>query len=116
MFKVAQLLVVLPLALGIPLAGCNQQLQSDITAALAEGCPILTAVEISKPPLNPLELAAEATLAKACPPNPPPTNAVVIVADIIAAYTALQPFIPKAQVASMNMRMQRIEVDLEKLK
>jgi hypothetical protein len=98
------------------LAGCNQQLQSDVTSALAEGCPILAAVETSNPPLNKLELAAEATLANACPPNPAPTNAVVVVADIIAAYTALEPFIPKAQVASMNMKMQRIEVDLEKLK
>jgi hypothetical protein len=98
------------------LAGCNQQLQSDVTSALAEGCPILTVVEASNPPLTKLELAAEATLANACPPNPAPTNAVVVVADIIAAYTALEPFIPKAQIASMNMKMQRIEIDLEKLK
>ena len=98
------------------LAGCNQQLQSDVTSVLAEGCPILAVVEASNPPLTKLELAAEATLANACPPNPAPTNAVVVVADIIAAYTALEPFIPKAQVASMNMKMQRIEVDLRKLK
>jgi pectin methylesterase-like acyl-CoA thioesterase len=97
------------------LAGCNQQLQSDVTSTLAEGCPILAAVEASNPPLNKLELAAEATLANACPPHPAPTNAVVAVADVIAAYTALEPFIPRAQVASMNMKMQRIEDDLEKL-
>lgn len=104
------------LALAVPLAGCNNtQLQQDVASALATGCPMLAAIEAANPPLSNFEKAAEATLANACPPNPPPSNLVTAVADIVAAYTALSPYIPKAQVATMNVKMQRIKIDIDRL-
>jgi hypothetical protein len=83
----------------VSLAGCNvaggvgAAAVTDVQSALAVGCPILNAVQASKPALNANQKAAMATLALACPPNPPPTSAVVAVADLISAYTILQPLI-----------------------
>jgi hypothetical protein len=82
----------------VSLAGCNVAggigaAVTDVQSALAVGCPILNAVQASKPTLNANQNAAMATLALACPPNPPPTSAVVAVADLISAYTILQPLI-----------------------
>ena len=62
---------------------------SDVTAALAIGCPILVAVRAAKPTLSTTHQAAAAALALACPPNAPPTSAVVAVVDPIFARTKL---------------------------
>jgi hypothetical protein len=66
---------------------------SDIQQALAVGCPILGLIQSSSLALNKYQKSALNTLALACPPNPPPTSAVVAVEDIIAAYTTLQPLL-----------------------
>jgi len=81
------------------LAGCTSTgsvtpaVSADIVNALAIGCPIAAAIQISGLPLNAAEKAALATLALACPPNPPPTSAAVAATDIIAAYVALEPLL-----------------------
>ena len=81
------------------LAGCsatgtlNPAMTSDIQAALSTGCPILGAVQASGLPLNKYQASAVATLALACPPNPPPTSAYVAASDLIAAYVTLQPLL-----------------------
>ncbi len=66
---------------------------ADIQQALAAGCPILAAIKTSGLPTNSYQKSAIATLALACPPNPPPTSAVVAVGDIVAAYMTLQPLL-----------------------
>jgi hypothetical protein len=81
------------------LAGCNSNatistaVTSDIQAALNVGCPILAAVQASSLKLSNAQHAAATTLALACPPNPPPTSAVVAAIDLVNAYTILQPLI-----------------------
>jgi hypothetical protein len=66
---------------------------SDVQAALDVGCPVLNVVQSSNLRLNAIQKSALATLVTACPPNPPPTSAVVAAADLIAAYTTLQPLL-----------------------
>ncbi|MFZ1109876.1 MAG: hypothetical protein WAN43_16195 [Rhodomicrobium sp.] len=83
------------------LAGCatngalTPTAATDITTALAIGCPILSSVQGSGLKLNASAKAAAATLALACPPNLPPTSAVVAAADLVSAYTILAPLIKK---------------------
>jgi hypothetical protein len=90
------------LALGITgasLAGCNSNgsvsvsVASNIQSALNVGCPILATVQASNLSLNSTQKASETVLALACPPNPAPTSALVAVADLISAYTILQPLV-----------------------
>src|ERR1700677_577142 len=90
------------LALGIiaaSLAGCNSNssvsvsVTSNIQSALNVGCPILATLKASGLSLNSTQKAAATVLALACPPNPAPTSAVVAVADLISAYTILQPLL-----------------------
>jgi hypothetical protein len=81
------------------LAGCNSNgavsvsVAGNIQAALNVGCPILASVQAANLSLNATQKASETVLALACPPNPAPTSAVVAVADLISAYTILQPLI-----------------------
>ena len=98
MNKLASIASALALA-SIPLAGCNVgsglnvNAVADIQTALAVGCPIFSVVQSTNPKLNAYQKSAAATLALACPPNPAPTSAIVAVADLISAYTILQPLI-----------------------
>ena len=81
------------------LVGCaangsiNPTASNDIQQALAVSCPILATVQSSNLPLNKYQKSALNVLALACPPNPPPTSAIVAVADIISAYAVLQPLL-----------------------
>jgi hypothetical protein len=100
MFKLASFRSAFALGIiGASLAGCNSNgsvsvsVTSTIQAALNVGCPILATVQASNLPLNSTQKASETVLALACPPNPAPTSAVVAVADLIAAYTILQPLV-----------------------
>jgi hypothetical protein len=85
--------------IGVGLAGCNSNgsvnvsVTSNIQSALNVGCPILAILQASNLSLNSTQKASKTVLALACPPNPPPTSAVVAVADLIAAYTILQPLV-----------------------
>ena len=69
----------------------NVSASTDITNALAIGCPIVSAIQASNIALNSVQRSALGTLALACPPNPPPTSEAVAVADLVSAYTILQP-------------------------
>jgi outer membrane lipoprotein SlyB len=66
---------------------------SDVQTALGVGCPVVTVIQSSNLKLNAYQKSALSTLALACPPNPTPTSAAVVVADLIAAYATLQPLI-----------------------
>lgn len=90
----------LPCALGaaLALAACansvalNARAAADVTAALAQVCPL---VDIAKPYLGQFNGTAKSAydvIASACPPNPPPTNAIVAAADLLAAYEVLKPY------------------------
>lgn len=115
--RVAVLFGVFGLALA-PLAGCNTspQVATDIAAALNYGCPVLSAIQAQGIKPNNAQTAALQSLALACPPNPAPTNAAVAATDLVAAATILLPLLPKAQAAEMRVKMQRIQIDLDKLK
>ena len=67
--------------------------QNDIASALAVGCPILATVKAMNPKMTSVQSAAAKTLALACPPNSPPTSAMVAVADLVQAYAILQPLL-----------------------
>ncbi len=81
------------------LAGCaasvslDPKATADVQQALGVGCPILAAVRASGPSLNAYQKAALNTLALACPPNPPPTSALVAIGDIVTAYATLEPLL-----------------------
>ena len=81
------------------LVGCNAngqlnpQATADLNTALAQACPILNLVQGSNLKLNKFQANGLATLALACPPNPPPTSALVATTDIIAAYELLAPLV-----------------------
>jgi len=83
----------------VTLMGCaanvtlNPTATADLQHALATGCPILAGLQSSRLPFDKYQESALNTLALVCPPNPPPTSALVAVADIIAAYTTLQPLL-----------------------
>lgn len=100
MHKLASMTSALALV-SLSLAGCNVSgalnaaASVDIRGALAVGCPILNSVKASGSTLNANQTYAEATLASACSPNPAPTTAIITVADVIAAYTVLQPLFQK---------------------
>jgi len=66
--------------------------QSDIAQALAIACPVEAAVH-SKIPTDADSQAADSLLVSVCPPNPPPTNAVVAALDILNAYEVLKPLV-----------------------
>ena len=91
----------LPLAIAgaLALAGCNAPNSaatiSDINTALAVGCPVVTAVQSSALKLTNVQRAALNTLALACPPNPKPTAAGVLLVDLVQAYSILAPLAQK---------------------
>jgi hypothetical protein len=100
MFKLASFRSALALGvIAASLAGCNvngsvaASVSSDIQSALNVGCPILAAVQASSLSLNSTQKTAETALALACPPNPAPTSAVIAAADLVSAYTILQPLV-----------------------
>ena len=85
----------------LALSGCTSTgaltaaASTDIESALAVACPVLDVVQSSGLSLNVYQKSALTTLALACPPNPAPTSAVVAAADIVSAYTTLQPLLNK---------------------
>lgn len=87
------------LAAPVGLGGCSNTGQlngsavGDVATAIAVGCPLLALIQKSGVKLNATQSAAAATLDLACPPNPPPTNAIVAGSDLIQAYTILKPLL-----------------------
>jgi hypothetical protein len=99
----------------LSLAGCNSALvQTDIAAALNYGCPVVAAVQAQNPKLSNAQLAAEKSLALACPPNPPPTSIAVAASDLVGAASLLLPLLPKAQADELRVRIRRIELDVSR--
>lgn len=82
---------------GLALGACNSNgtltptAQTDVTTALATACPVLATLAGQK--LSALANGAYNTLSIACPPNAPPTNAVTVALDLMAAYNILSPLI-----------------------
>jgi hypothetical protein len=66
--------------------------QSDIDTALAVACPVAAALS-GKVPSDADSQAAYSLLVSLCPPNAPPTNAVVAALDILNAYEVLKPLV-----------------------
>ena len=93
--------LILPVALfgALALSACQAPNSattiSDINTALAVGCPIVASLQSGAIKLNNIQKSALATLALACPPNPPPTAAGVVLSDLIGAYTILAPLVQK---------------------
>jgi len=85
----------------VTMCGCtsngtlNSTATADMQNALAVACPIVGVVQASTLPLSGAQKAALSTLTLACPPNPPPTSALIMAEDIISAYTILQPLLQK---------------------
>ena len=81
------------------LAGCaasgtlNPAAETAIQDALAVGCPSRRGDSGFEPVAQQYEKSAVTTLALVCPPNPPPTSAVIAAEDIISAYMILEPLI-----------------------
>lgn len=65
--------------------------QNDVTTALGVACPVLATLAGQK--LTALQNGAYNTLSIACPPNAPPTNAVTVASDLLAAYAILSPLV-----------------------
>ncbi len=97
------------LALGtVSLAGCAQTngvitpnltpaASAKVQAYLDQYCPVLPGVTLTvqaNPAVSTTSVrTALALLASVCPPNPPPTNGLVIASDILGAYSTLKPLI-----------------------
>jgi hypothetical protein len=62
---------------------------TDVTATLAVACPVLGT--LAGKTLTGNQNLAYNTLSIACPPNAPPTNAVQVAIDLIAAFDVLAP-------------------------
>ena len=81
------------------LAACNggqitPDQQALIQSDLDTFCPVLAALQpATVQAFNGNVAKAYNTLSLACPPNPPPTNWVVIGADMLDAVTVIQPYI-----------------------
>jgi hypothetical protein len=96
--------LALPLALALvalSLAGCaggqlTPAAQADIQGALDAICPTATALQPSVvATFNGNVRTAYNAILLACPPNPPPTNPVVIGVDILDAVQILAPYVKK---------------------
>lgn len=89
---------------GIPSTALTPVAEADLEAALASYCPVLVTVETTvaaAPSLATTDVkAALSVLAEACPPNPSPTNGVVVAVDVINAYVTLERLMPKSLEAS----------------
>jgi hypothetical protein len=83
------------------LAGCaggqlTPQAQAQIQAALDAICPTATALQPSVvATFNGNVKTAYNALLLACPPNPPPTNPIVIGVDILDAVQILAPYVKR---------------------
>ncbi len=75
--------------------GVGPQTAADIENVLSVACPAVSAIQSSRLSLNAYQKSAVQTLALACPPNPPPTNAIVAANDLVAAFSILQPLLSK---------------------
>jgi hypothetical protein len=106
----AAMLVITIFLVGAWLSGCTSQngvitptltpaAQATVQNYLNTYCPVLPGVQLTlsaNPSLNTTDVkAATALLASVCPPNPAPTNGVVIASDVLGAYTTLKPLIHK---------------------
>jgi hypothetical protein len=93
MFMKASLLAAAALTLCLsacsPAGGLSPAAQADVANALAVSCPAVAAAQ-GRIPGDPDSQAAYSLLVGVCPPNPPPTNAVVAAIDILNAYDALK--------------------------
>jgi hypothetical protein len=79
--------------------GANGQLtptaRADIQAALNDACPLVSALQPSvAAAFNGNVQAAYSAVVLACPPNPPPTNPVVLGMDLLDALAILKPYLP----------------------
>lgn len=89
------------LSLGLLASACasngtlNPAAQAQVDAILAQTCPNLSAMAPLVPSFNGNVQRAYATLSLACPPNPAPTNAIVLVGDLVAAEAILAPYFAK---------------------
>ncbi len=85
--------------IGASLVGCaasgspNAATPTGLQGALAIGCPIVSAVEQSKLPLNRYQASALSVLVLICPPKAAPTSTTVAITDAINAYQVLRPLI-----------------------
>jgi hypothetical protein len=99
--KLASLAGAVACALSIGLAGCaggqlSPQAQADIQTALNDVCPTMTALQPSVvATFNGNVKTAYNAVLMACPPNPPPTNPVVIGIDVLDAIQIIQPYLRK---------------------
>src|ERR1700744_1828096 len=95
------LVATLSLAVAL-LAGCasgqlTPQAQADIQTALDDICPTATALQpAAVAAFNSNVKTAYSAILLACPPNPPPTNPIVIGIDILDAVQIAAPYIKKA--------------------
>jgi hypothetical protein len=86
-------------ALSVGLAGCSNSVtlspgaQATEAQILAEICPVVADAAPYVGQFNGNVQKAYATLSLACPPNPAPTNLVIALADLQAAYSILQPVV-----------------------
>lgn len=70
--------------------------QALIQSDLDTFCPVLGAIDPSIRQVgNGNVVKALNTIELACPPNPPPTNWVVIGVDLLDAVTVIQPYVNK---------------------
>lgn len=92
-------------ALALALVGCTStgQLtpaaQADVQTALNTTCPLAAALQPSVvASFNGNVKTAYNAVMLACPPNPPPTNPVVIGVDVLNAITLLQPYLKNVRL------------------
>lgn len=83
-----------------PTGDLSPATQADIQADLNAACPIISALQPTiVAGFNSNVATAYKAVLLACPPNPPPTNVVVLGVDIFEAFTLLQPYLPGAKLA-----------------
>jgi hypothetical protein len=87
------LMLALAISACAPTGPLTVAASNDATNVLAVGCPLLAAIRALDKRMSAKQKAAAATLALVCPPNPPPTSAIVALGDLLAAYSTLQPLL-----------------------
>jgi hypothetical protein len=92
----ASLALVPALLVGCANGQLTPQAQSQVQTVLDEICPTATALQPSVvATFNGNVKTAYNAVLLACPPNPPPTNPVVIGVDILDAVQILAPYIKR---------------------
>lgn len=85
--------------LGASLAGCSATgtltpaATSDVTAVLAQVCPVAATVQAAGTATTKDSKAALAVVLGVCPPNLPPTNAVSVTIAVLNAYAVIKPLV-----------------------